>query len=287
MYKSIVYSIGSINIALIVESPECEFTHIGGFLSFIVEEQPDVSIHVFCNGLPDIYLNNKVFDSERSWALYQHNNKWVLRVGSKGNVPQRLAIFDHDFHSGEIYLKPSESQNGTYLFPLARPVGQIFLTNLLSQGYGVSFHACGIIDIGKGILFAGTSNAGKSTTAELWQGIEGAKVLNDDHVIIRKHESDFWLYSTPWPGMGGVALPASAPLKQIFILKQAHQNHVTQLTPIEAASALMVRSFPPFWDSQGMDFTLEFLDELSQNVPCYELGFIPDRSIVDFVRCVQ
>jgi len=34
-----------------------------------------------------------------------------------------------------------------------------------------------------------------------------------------------------------------------------------------------------------MDFTLGFLDELVQEVPGYELGFVPEDSVVDFVRC--
>lgn len=287
MDKSIVISIGAINIALLLESSDCEFTHVGGFLDFAVKEQPDVSLHVFLNSFPEIHPDDLVFDSGGNWSLYKDHDKWILRFRTNNNFPQRLAIFDSDFHSGEIYLEQNGFQNRTFVFPLTRPIGQIFLTNLLAQGYGSNFHSCGIVDQGEGILFAGKSRAGKSTTAELWQGMEDAKVINDDHNIIRRQEGGFWLYSTPWPGTGGVALPASAPLKQIFILKQAPQNYVTQLTPVEGASALLVRSFPPFWDSQGMDFTLEFLDELSQNVPCYELGFIPDRNIVNFVRCVH
>ena len=287
MYKSIVISIGAINIAMVMESSDCEFTHIGGFLDFAVKGQPDVSLRVLLNSFPEIHPEDLVFDSGSSWSLYKGQEKWILRLRTNNNWPQRLAIFDSDFHSGEIYLEPNGFQKRTFIFPLARPIGQIFLTNLLAQGYGSNFHSCGIIDQGEGILFAGKSGAGKSTTAELWQGMEDAKVINDDHNIIRRHESGFWLYSTPWPGTGGIALPAGAPLKQIFILKQAPQNHVKQLTPVEAASALLVRSFPPFWDSQGMDFTLRFLDELCKTVPCYELGFLPDRSIVDYVRCVK
>ena len=31
-----------------------------------------------------------------------------------------------------------------------------------------------------------------------------------------------------------------------------------------------------------MTFTLQFLDELCQAVPCYELGFVPDQSAVEY-----
>jgi len=50
---------------------------------------------------------------------------------------------------------------------------------------------------------------------------------------------------------------------------------------------LLVRCFPPLWDAEGMRFTLDFCAHLVGEVPCYELGFVPDGSVVDFVRCVK
>ena len=60
-----------------------------------------------------------------------------------------------------------------------------------------------------------------------------------------------------------------------------------RLRPAEAAQSLLTRSFLPFWDASGMAFTLAFLDELVQTVPCYDFGFVPDRSAVDFARCLS
>ncbi len=33
-----------------------------------------------------------------------------------------------------------------------------------------------------------------------------------------------------------------------------------------------------------MAFTLSFLEEMANSLPCYELTFVNDRSVVDFVR---
>jgi len=75
------------------------------------------------------------------------------------------------------------------------------------------------------------------------------------------------------------------PLERVFIIQHADENRAVPLIPLDATSRLLVRSFPTFWDQKGMTFTLEFLSQLSQAVPCYELGFVPDESVVDFVRC--
>ena len=82
----------------------------------------------------------------------------------------------------------------------------------------------------------------------------------------------------------GLCSPENAPLERIFFLKHAKANSIKQLNQLDVASRLVICSFPTFWDNQGMDFTLRFLTELAEGVPCYELGFIPDKSALDFIR---
>jgi hypothetical protein len=43
-------------------------------------------------------------------------------------------------------------------------------------------------------------------------------------------------------------------------------------------------SFPPFWDSQGVEFAMAFLSDLTEAVPCQALSFKPDFSIVEFIK---
>ena len=95
--------------------------------------------------------------------------------------------------------------------------------------------------------------------------------------------------STVRPGLdrGGVFSPEAAPLERVFIIQHASENGVVPLSPPDAASRLLARSFATFWDAEGMAFTLKFLGQLSQAVLCYELGFVADESVVDFVRCLM
>jgi hypothetical protein len=53
---------------------------------------------------------------------------------------------------------------------------------------------------------------------------------------------------------------------------------------LTAASGLFTRCFPPLWDTDGVSFSLEFCAQLAAEVRCYELGFVPDKSAVDFVQ---
>ena len=145
-------------------------------------------------------------------------------------------------------------------------------------------HSCGISDKGRGLLFAGSSQSGKRTMANLWKKEKDTAALSDDRIIVRKMKKKFWIYGTPWHGDAKVCLKEKAPLEKIFFLKHTKNNIIKKVGPADAVSRLIICSFLPFWDKKGMEFTLKFCAELVENVPCYELGFVPDEHVLDFVR---
>ena len=192
--------------------------------------------------------------------------------------------FSRDFCRGEIYVR--RPGQGYLYYPLDYPLDELLLINLLSKGRGVLVHAFAVDDNGRGIVFAGTSGAGKSTLATLWEKQEGVTLLSDDRVILRMRQGRLWIYGTPWHGDARAASPEGVPLEQIYLIKHAGKNQAIPLNPLDAVSCLLVRSFPTFWDAEGMDSTLEFLEQVSYSVPCHELGFVPDDRVIDFVRSI-
>jgi len=283
MPEACQFKIGAITIALIPNTAEGEYVNLRRFPDFATAGPAEVSLEVRCSQVPNVPLDKLAFDSSLGWRLYHSQDRPVIWVRSPDQDPYLVGVFASDYRSGEIYTKPSQSNPGQYLFPLSYPMGELYMTSLLGTGYGVMQHACGVIYQGSGLLFIGEGGAGKTTTARLWESQTGARVLNDDRIIVRKKGSQFYIYGTPWHGQGGMALPEEAPLKRIFVLKQARSNQAMPISPVRAASDLLVRSFSPFWSKEGMIFTLKFLAELCQQVPCAELGFVPDSSAVDFV----
>jgi hypothetical protein len=280
------FRIGDIELGLSVKS-NWDFAQFRRFPDFSSSRAPQVNYQIRVDSVPIQPTGPLIFDSGQSWRLYSnegHNILWVDTVFAK---PYLVGYFSLDYHSGEIYVSKSKDETGKYIFPLSYPLGELLMTCLLGTGYGIMLHSCGVIANGNGIVFAGTSTAGKSTTARLWDRQVGVHVLNDDHTIIRKINGQFRVYGTPWHGEGGIALADDAPLKQIFILKHAPANQVLRLSRAQSAAALLVRTFAALWSAPAMAFTLQFLDELCQAVPCYELGFVPDQSAVEFVRCLS
>jgi hypothetical protein len=251
----------------------------------------------------------KLFDSGVVWRLHRERDAFIFSFVSPalGPAPYRLARFDASFSSGQIWLNRACLRDGVVLQPLDYPLDELIMINLLARGRGVEVHGCGVIDRdGVAYLFAGQSGAGKSTIARLWHD-QGATILSDDRVILRlrtpgtgaasvsepwqamgvgphRKAREVWMYGTPWHGEKGFSCPASAPLAGLFFLQHGLSHDVRRTLDARAASRLFSCAFPPFHDKEGLDFTVGLLARIVDRVPCFELTFVPDASVVDVVR---
>ena len=259
---------------------------------FFCSEEPEITIHASYDGIPQIPLRDedKVFDSETIWSLYRigGRNVFVLKVPVYGPLPYRIAAFDNDFRQGKVYTRiPKLGEMSDGLLPnlLEFPLSEVLMVFLLARGRGLMFHACGIDDDGRGFLFLGNSTHGKTTMARLWK--DHALVLNDDRIILRQREGRFWMFGTPFHGDYNHVSPKGIPLDKIFFLRHAEANDSRRKKGVVASSMLLTRCFPPLWDAEGMSYTIDFCAQLVTEVPCYELDFVPNQKIVDFVRCVK
>ncbi len=285
--KGVKIGIAGIVVSVVPEGAFPGFGFDDAYRNFITEGEPGVILRLHYGKLTNGFdFGEKIFDSGSTWSFHRRNENYILRISysSENSTPDRIVILEPDFRSGDVYIPDRRSNEPITLNPLLYPLAELLMINLLSQGRGVLTHSCGIDNHGKGMLFAGESGAGKSTLSNLWKDKKDVTVLSDDRIIIRRIDGRFWMYGTPWHGDAKVSSPEKAPLEKIFFLDHAKKNSIKKMTPIEAASRLMVCSFPTFWDKKGMEFTLEFIDKLVTEVPCYELGFVPDKTVIDFVK---
>ncbi|MFC2053429.1 hypothetical protein ACFLV7_03905 [Chloroflexota bacterium] len=289
MSKSVtrIIKIADINITLISERDRGVFEFNDNYNPFFTKETGDFQYQLKYGKLPNLGFWRQVFDSGGTWRLYEKRNQWGIGIYSPifGPEPYQVGIFESDFSEGVIYLSNSDLNKPYTPFPFAYPISELVMINLLSQGYGLMLHACAVKDGERGLLFAGTSGAGKSTTARLWSEREGVTILSDDRVIIRKQGEQFMIYGTPWHGEARFLSSQSALLSQIYLIDHSDKNQFLSLKPKDAYTRLLVRSFPTYWNSSGMEFTLDFIKQIVNAIPCFEYGFVPDEGAVDFIRC--
>lgn len=289
MHDPFFLNIGDIVFSVQLNHPDYQQNFESMYAGFIDTGNPDVDLTIQVNWGNSVHQNGwrLVFDTQKTWSLWQQDDRWAIRMNSPVMDPAnyQTIVLDSAFSMGEIY--PVQQISGRYIHPFQSQFAQLLTVNLLARGRGLLLHSCALIDQDIGRLFVGVSGAGKSTMARLWSQLPGVQLLNDDRVILRQREGTFWIFGTPWHGDVRIVSSQARPIQQIFILKHADGNYVRRLSPAEASASLLVRAFPTYWYPEGMVFTLDFLAQLSQQLPCYELGFIPDPDVVEFVRCVK
>jgi hypothetical protein len=227
-----------------------------------------------------------VFDSGGLWRLYGTGRRRILvsGLGDDGSPPDYVASFTSELDMFDVECSEIGLGEGWESVLTAWPLGQLIMVNLLGRGRGLLAHACGIIDDGRGYLFIGNSGHGKSTIAELWG--DEAEILNDDRIIIREIDGRFRMYGTPWHGQVTRVSNKQVLIDKVFFLRQSDRNYASPVSGAQASATLLTRSFPPLWDPDGMEFTLEFVARFCNAVPFYILDFVRARSVVDFVRCM-
>ncbi|MGC1265383.1 MAG: hypothetical protein WA853_03805 [Candidatus Acidiferrum sp.] len=248
----------------------------------------DVQLQIGWADSLEIPRSNLLFHSGGLWSLFAEPSgyRFSFLASLVGMTPYKEAWFDSEFRSGRVLLSREYFDADRPVYPLEYPLDELLMIHRLSRGEGVQMHAVGLSDAnGRGHLFLGHSGAGKSTTARLWTGRTGVRILSDDRIILRAHEGRIWMYGTPWHGDAGVASPDSAPLSNIYLLEKWKSNEQLPLPAGRAAAELFTRSFVTHHSEEGIRRTLDFLDLVASQVPCSIFRFVPDVSAVEAIRC--
>jgi hypothetical protein len=251
----------------------------------VTEGKPDIdiTIDVMPSDLPP--PGKLLFESGAVWRAYDDGGGFRIDCWSDlfGEAPYKSAFFDRELREGRILVRGDAYLETMHA--LDYPLDEVMIAHLLGRGRGVELHGCGIIDRdGRGQLFVGQSGAGKTTTARVWLSEGHYDIVSDDRVIVRFINGEWRMFGTPWHGEAELSAALSAPLAAIHLLVQASRTELVSLPPAQAAAALFGCTFPPFYDAEALNFTLECLERIVRDLPVRALRFLPDRSVIDCIR---
>lgn len=159
--------------------------------------------------------------------------------------------------------------------------GTHFYFNLLRFN-GMMLHASAVELDGRAYLFSAPSGTGKSTHTQLWQTVFGEKasVFNDDKPALRCLDGKWYAYGTPWCGKDGININRKVPVAGICFLKQAQENRIRRLSPLEASQKLIWQTMHRFRQPANMDLMLSCVDSLARQIPVFELENRPEPEAV-------
>ncbi len=221
------------------------------------------------------------------WAIYRKGQSWIylgISPTEGDNSLHRVAVFDDNHTHVRIYSPDDKIYQKGNLGSLTMfPTDQILLARVLADREGCFLHSSGILMDGKGLLFVGHSDAGKSTTVKMLKGL--AEILCDDRIIVRKKPEGFKIYGTWSHGEVPDVSAASAPLQAILFLKQSQDNRIVPVEDKkESLQNLLACLIKPYVSSDWWEKTLSFIEALVQGVPCYNMYFDKTGKIIKSLR---
>jgi hypothetical protein len=313
------YQIAGISIKTVSDLPITDTTFHPKFRLFEVDRPDQDTIiirHHF--SLPPLSSLDKAEEAYRKppWAIYRKGPSWiyVLMSGNKlkevikrlrchlypsfckqtngekgkwshpvqeGNIHQLAVINRRTF---KMYHKTEEPFRRGNLHSLTLfPTDQILLARVLAEREGCYIHASGVVLDGKGLLFVGHSNAGKSTMAMMMK--DSAKVLCDDRMIVRRWPDGFKIHGTWSHGDIPDVSADSAPLKAVLFLRQDRENRLIPMDHTQdIIKILLACLIKPLVTADWWEKMLVLMNTMAHEVPCYTFHFTKDGGVVELLR---
>ena len=177
----------------------------------------------------------------------------------------------------EIEVKASAIPNG---ITAKTVLNSIEAEHLIATKHGFVFHSS-FIDIGGlAILFTAPSGTGKSTQADLWHDLRGARILNGDRSAICCTEDGIVVCGIPFKGSSQYCENVILPLAGIIYLTQAPQTSICLLSPAEAFRRVWEGVSVNVWDKNDVSMVMDTVSCVVQSVPVWHLACTPDESAV-------
>ena len=230
-----------------------------------------------------------ICDTRQAWLMYRKGSAYCLVLQPRSfSHPHSVVQFDLEkprltVYPGGKYITHKKTVT-KMTNPLHYPLDQLLLMYILARRQGVLLHAAGINISGLGFVFPGSSGAGKSTLVRQFMPQYRNLILSDDRIIIRNIKNRYQLFGTPWPGEAGNALNQSLNLNAFFFLNKATANRITELKSQQAMEKLLHVTSIPWFDANVLPDLLESCQQLTTNIPCYDLFFKPDTGIRTFLQ---
>jgi hypothetical protein len=226
-------------------------------------------------------------------SVWWECNTWRLGPTANGRLGiETRTVPDDGWHMAanatadfsSALLCPLAHKLGAFtLHALGEPYDRILITNRLVHFDAGILHGSAIVLDGQGYIFCGRSGAGKTTISRLWRQA-GARILNDDRVIVRRQDGRITVAATPWHGLEHEMNTDIVPLRGIFHLHQAPRHQLHRIGASEAVARALATAVAPFYLRGAMERITDLWTDVTERVPSWILDFTPTPDVVEFVR---
>lgn len=257
------------------------------FSDFVCAEGPaDIRFDVtVAQTLPDLKPGKTLFDAGGGlWTLHEGTDGLVFESRDPDTKrPFNRAVLSEDFSRGTVYTTAVAVDGAWEPSRVMNPLMEVCLLSRVARQGGLMMHAAGVDWKGGGYVFSGPSGAGKTTLSDFFIA-KGARILNDERIIVRDVARQPVVHGTPWSGANPVMNHASAALNGLYFIRHGKEtNQLSKLSPALAVSLCVKQAFHPYWDRAAMEQTMASAEALIRRVGGIEYSFLNEPSAVDFL----
>lgn len=252
---------------------------------FLVPELP---------GTPDRCIRLIIGEAPRPVGELQFSDDRMAVFGIGKDEQRRFLMWSSDPASAEnpalvpcgekayfLYLPPAHAQT---LLDAGELTPMLALEQLFAQNDRMLLHSSVVLHQGYAVLFSAPSGVGKSTHAELWQQRFGAELLNGDRCVIEQTDNGFIAHGSPYSGSSEVCKRKSAPIKGIFLLRQAPENRVEPMNAADAFRRLFPLTVVNLWNPEQVQTLTDLIASLTTKLPVYDLFCRPDIAAAELAE---
>ncbi|MBQ8800833.1 MAG: hypothetical protein IJZ52_00895 [Clostridium sp.] len=216
--------------------------------------------------------------NEGGFRVYADGTDMIRYIGSvqQSWEPAYLRVHHHGYDH-QVQMKRSQYTDRIGVHTV---LNCLSAEHLVARAGGFIFHSSYIERNGQGILFTAPSGTGKSTQADLWAQLRGARILNGDRSAIRVTASGVQVCGVPFAGSSQFCENVTLPLSAIVYLKQAPQTTIRRLRGAEAFRRVWEGCSVNTWDRADMELVSETVQKVLMTVPVFELACTPDESAI-------
>jgi len=151
---------------------------------------------------------------------------------------------------------------------------------------GLTFHSSSVDSAGRGYVFTGRSETGKSTAARLSEET-GRTVLTEEITYVGPVEGSGTPCVHPipvWNKSGLLSRPVAVPLKAIYALEQAQVDRVEEIPRGEQVRRLAIAASIGVRHRMMMERALDLAEQLVERVPVHVLHFRKSPAFWDVIE---
>lgn len=282
------YRIAGITIQLSADVPLNEDSFKSVLKAFRVDGPgtDTISLHL-ASTVPargDLLLGKEVYRLP-PWAIYRQAGSWIYLGVTSDEAdaePYCAAIWDDGHNHGTIYRR-GDTFRHTLLSLTTFSSDQILIARILADRRACYLHAAGLVIGGRGFLFVGHSEAGKSTISKMLRA--RGEILCDDRIVVRRWPEGFRIHGTWSHGEVPDVSPGDAPLRAIMFLEKADENALIPIVKkVDIMAGLLSHVVKALVTADWWEKTMDLAECIADEIPIYRLRFDRSGKVADLLE---